>query len=84
MPKLQVSVVAQFLFPNMSAGRSRVGIPSRATPSPGIFIRKDTSFHRTSLRFVERLEFECREEAEAYGERRAHNFVDCSFTVQKE
>lgn len=32
--------------------------------------------------FVEPLEFACPEEAVAYGERRAHTFVDCSFNAQ--
>lgn len=34
--------------------------------------------------YSERLEFACPEEAVAYGQRRAHSFVDCAFVVSRE
>jgi hypothetical protein len=34
--------------------------------------------------YSERLAFACPDEAVAYGQRRAHTFVDCAFVVSKE
>jgi hypothetical protein len=49
------------------------------------YLHKEGHFLRQNViaSFAEPLEFESREEAAAYGERRAHTFADCSFTAHK-
>ena len=47
------------------------------------YVHKEARFLPESVvaSYAESLEFACPEEAVAYGQRRAHTFVDCAFVV---